>query len=395
MSAGGWRHGLAAALAATTLAQALATMAVYVLPVLAPIAARDLGVGPELVGTQVAMIYGAAAFASMLFGGLSGRLGPARCTQLALATSAAGAAALALGGLAGAAFGSLLIGLAYGLVSPPATQVLSRLSPAARRNMVFSVKQMGVPIGGALAGALLPSLALLLTWQGAALLVAAALAVAALGLVPFRAAWDVPGEARAIPAARLDALAALRAGRGLVALAVMGASYSAIQLCLGAFAVTMLVQEFGWSAVMAGAAAAAVQASGAGARLAWAALADRTRSGLGTLAGIGLGTAAAALAMPLALHWPDGLVLLLLCLFGACSAGWTGIAMAEVARRAPPGAAGAATGGLLSVTYMGVVLGPLAFGALVSPLGSYALAFALAAALPTLGAAIAWREVTR
>ncbi|WP_372623153.1 MFS transporter [Falsiroseomonas sp.] len=386
----GGLHGLAAALMATTLAQVLATMAVYGLPVLAPMAARDLGVGAEMVGTQVAIVYAAASVTSMAFGRLPARLGPARCTQLALGAGAAGAAAVALGGLPGVAAGSVLLGVAYGLTSPPATLVLSRLAPPARRNMVFSIKQMGVPVGGTLAGLLLPSAALLLGWHGALATVAVVLAAAALGLGVFRRPWDAARDAAPEAGAQLGALAALRSGRGLMALAVMGASFSAVQLSLGAFAVTMLVQEFGWGAVAAGAAAAAVQASGAAARLLWAVLADRARSGLALLAAIGLGTAAAALAMPLALHWPAAAVLLLLCLFGACAAGWTGIAMAEVARRAPPGAAGAATGGVLSVTFTGVVLGPLIFAAAVSLLGSYATAFALIAALPLAGAAVAW-----
>jgi nitrate/nitrite transporter NarK len=257
--------------------------------------------------------------------------------------------------------------------------------------MVFSVKQMGVPIGGALAGLLLPSLALLLGWRGASLVVAIALALAVLALVPFHRPWDAGHGTEAASGARLSAFAALRGGRGLVALAAMGATYSAIQLSLSAFVVTMLVQEFAWGLVAAGGAAAAVQASGAGSRLLWAMLADRARSGAVVLAVVGLGTAGAALAMPFALHWPDAAVLLLLCLFGACSSGWTGIAMAEVARRGAARAAGAATGGLLSVTYTGVVLGPLLYAGVVSLLGTYALAFAVVAALPLAGAAVAWR----
>ncbi|WP_137176508.1 MFS transporter [Roseomonas sp. AR75] len=382
-------NGLGAALVATTGAQVLATLAVYLLPVLAPIAARDLGVGPELVGTQVAVIYAAAAITSIVSGGLLRRQGPARCTQLALLLCAAGSVALGLGGLPGAALGAVLLGIGYGLTTPAATQVLTRLTPAPRRNLVFAVKQMGVPLGGTLAGLLMPALALALGWRNGALIVALLLLLAVAALMPFRAAWDAGRGAGPGGKAALGTLSVLRAGRGLVAIAVMGALFSATQLSLGAFAVTMLVGEFGWSPVAAGAAAAAVQASGAVSRIAWAVLADRLRAGLPMLAVIGLGTGAAALAMPFALGWPDAAVLLLLCLFGTCANGWTGIAMAEVARLAPHGAAGAAAGGVMGLTYVGVVVGPMAFGALALLLGGYTAAFALVAALPLLGAAIA------
>jgi MFS family permease len=388
-------HGLTAALVATTLAQVLATMAVYGLPVLAPFAAAELGVPPSLVGAQVALVYAAAALCSGMTGRLPARLGPARCTQLSLGCAAAGAAAMVLGGVAAVVAGSVLLGLAYGLTSPAATLVLSRLSPPARRNMVFSIKQMGVPLGGTLAGLLLPSVAQVFGWRGAMAGVAAALALATLGFGLFRSAWDSARGATQEAGATLGAMAAVRAGRGLPALALMGASYSAIQLSLSAFAVTMLVQEFGWGAVAAGAAAAAVQASGAAARLVWAVAADRSGSAPATLAVIGLGTAAAALAMPFAPDWPELAVMALLCGFGACSAGWNGVMMAEVARRAPAGAAGAAAGGALSVTYGGVVLGPLLFTGAVALVGSHALAFALAALLPLLGAALAWQAHRR
>ncbi|HEY8611946.1 MAG TPA: MFS transporter [Roseomonas sp.] len=388
-------HGLPAALAATTGAQSLATLAVFVLPVLAPHVARDLGVAPHLVGYQVALIYMAAAAASMMSGGVLARGGPARSTQIALAAGGLGCAAISLGGISGAALGSVLLGLGYGLTNPAATQVLNRLAPPARRNLVFSVKQMGVPIGAALAGLILPSLGLALGWRGAAAMVAVALVLAALGLGVFHQAWDRthdPDCAAPRPvASRLGTMAVLRTRPGLMALATTGALFSAVQLSLGAYAVTMLVDEFKWGVVAAGAAAAAIQASGALARLAWAAVADRRGAGLPVLAAIGLCTAAAALTVPLAPGWPSAAVLILLCAFGSCSAGWTGVAMAEAARLAPAGAAGTSAGGVLAVTYAGIVVGPPVFAGAVAMLGSYAGAFAALAILPLLGAVTAWR----
>ncbi len=381
---------LTVALVATTAAQVLATLAVYVLPVLAPVAAPDLGVGPQLVGMQVAIIYGAASAASMGSGALLARVGPARSTQVALGLGALGLLAIVLGGLPGAALGSVFIGIGYGFTSPAATLVLSRITPPARRNLVFSIKQMGVPIGGALAGLLLPSLALLAGWHGATLAVAAALLAVMAVLQPLHATWDVRRGAATLAAP--GALSVLRQAPGLLALAVMGASFSAVQLSLGAYAVTMLVGEFGWSPVAAGAAAAALQVSGAAARLVWAVLADWSRAGLLVLAGVGLATAGASLAMPAALHWPPLAVLVLLSLFGACTAGWTGVAMAEVARLAPPGLAGAATGGVMAITFGGVVVGPLVFAGLAALIGSYTGAFTAIAVLPAAGAAIAWRS---
>jgi len=384
--------GLAAALLATTACQGLATLGVFVLPVLAPWATRDLGLPAHLIGWQVALLYLFASAGSGLSGGLLARLGPARTTQLALGAASLGCALIALGGLPGVVLGSALIGAGYGQTNPAASQVLSRLSSPARRNMVFAVKQTGVPIGAALAGLLLPSLALALGWSGAALLVAGALLLAACGLVAVRPHWDAGRD----PGAKLragtgSALRELRAEPGLLALALIGALFAAIQLALGAYAVTMLVEEFGWGPVAAGAAASLVQGMGAVARLAWAWLADRWRAGLLVLAVIGLTSAATALLLPLAPRWPVPAVLALMAALGFCAAGWNGVLIAEAARMAAPGRAGAATGGVLACTFAGVVAGPSLFALVVGLAGGYSLAFAVLGLLPLGGAALAWR----
>src|SRR3954471_15543409 len=98
--------GLAAALAATTGAQALATLTVFVLPVLAPLAARDLGAAPHWVGWQVACIYLAASATSFLSAGALRRFGSARCTQVALAAAGIACILVLAAGLAGAVLGS-------------------------------------------------------------------------------------------------------------------------------------------------------------------------------------------------------------------------------------------------------------------------------------------------
>ena len=56
-----------------------------------------------------------------------------------------------------------------------------------------------------------------------------------------------------------------------------------------------------------------------------------------------------------------------------------------------PGAAGAASGAVLAVTFLGAVLGPSGFAMLVAAIGSYATAFALVGLLSATGAVVAWQ----
>lgn len=388
--------GLGAALAATTAAQSLATLAVFTLPVLAPFAARDLGAEPHWLGWQVACVYAAASAASMFSGGVLRRFGPARCTQIALAAGALACLLIVTAGLAGAVIGSFLIGMGYGLMNPSASQVLARLTPPARRNRVFAIKQTGVPIGGALAGALLPGLAETIGWRGAMLVTGAALAMAGLGCGAFRRHWDGEREPDfPIGAGAGGGIVALRTRPGLGALAVISGLFSGFQLALGSYIVTMLVEEGAWTPVAAGFVASASQAVGIGARIAWGVVADWWRSGLKTLAAIGVCTCLGGALLPLALAGPGVLIVLLLCLLGTCAAGWNGLLLAEAARLAAPGKAGDAAGGVLSVAFFGVVVGPSLFGAAVAVTHSYATAFGLLAVFPGIGAVIAWRSALK
>ena len=384
------RGGLTAALVATTVAQGMATFTLFGLPVLVPFVASDLGLPLRVVGWQVGLVYVFAALTSIWAGTVVRQAGPARTTQLALL-----AGALACGGLASAsipvmALGSVLMGTAYGLTNPAAAVVLGRLAPPGRRNLVFAVKQMGVPVFAAGAGLILPALAIHLGWQGTMLAVAATLTILALPFSLLRPHWDTQPPSTA-PAAQRSALSLLRESRPMQMLAILGALYGLVQVAVAAHTVAMLVEQFAWGTVAAGAAFAAMQVVGAGARLAWATAADRTRAGMGVLAVIGIVAALALALLPAALSWPEAAAVALLCLLGSAATGWNGVMIAEAVRIAPPGAAGAASGAVLAVTFLGAVLGPSGFAMLVAAIGSYATAFALTGLLSAGGALVAWQ----
>jgi hypothetical protein len=93
------------------------------------------------------------------------------------------------------------------------------------------------------------------------------------------------------------------------------------------------------------------------------------------LLGFAMGTCAAATlgANP---HWPSALLFAFAAAFGASAVGWNGVLLAEVARSAPSGKAGPATGGVLFFTYLGVVVTPPLFNLVLNLGGSYSVAYA-------------------
>ncbi len=82
--------------------------------------------------------------------------GPIRTSQAALVACVAGLGLVSVPQLGAAIAGALLLGVGYGPITPASSQMLARTTPPERYALVFSVKQTGVPLGGALAGLMVP-----------------------------------------------------------------------------------------------------------------------------------------------------------------------------------------------------------------------------------------------
>jgi MFS family permease len=67
--------------------------------------------------------------------------------------------------------GAFIMGLGYGPVTPASSHLLARNAPLGIMALVFSIKQTGVPLGGAMAGAIVPHLVIFCGWRRTALLV--------------------------------------------------------------------------------------------------------------------------------------------------------------------------------------------------------------------------------
>ncbi len=381
--------GLADTLAMATASQIMATAAVLACAAIAPTMAADLSIPAGWIGYQVSLIYLSGTFASAVAGGLVHRHGAALMNAVTLLCAGAGTLALTSGRPVPMALASLLIGVGYGFNNPCSSHMLHRVTPDRLRNLVFSVKQAGVPVGGIATALMLPPLAAVSGWRAALTMAAVPMLLLAAAFALARARWDddrVPGAP--ILRAILRGQRMVMSRPDLRALSLLGLLYSAIQLSLSAFTVTMLVHDFGWSPVRAGTAAAGVQVSGAVGRIVWGVVADIVRAGFLVLTALGLATALCCAALLLGGRLPPLAVVAVLCAMGACSIGWNGVLLAETARLSPPGA-GTLTGEVLVYVFIGVVIGPSSFAALYSYLGTCSETFGAFGALALGGAALA------
>jgi MFS family permease len=123
---------------------------------------------------------------------------------------------------------------------------------------------------------------------------------------------------------------------------------------------------------------AAAQVSSVIGRVLWGVMADRvlTRRAMLGLLGVGMGLSA-LLSLAAGPAWPMWLLVAYASAFGATAVGWNGVFLAEVARVAPPGRTSEATGGCLFFTFLGVVVTPPIFNAVLALSGGYPLAYAV------------------
>jgi len=379
-------------LAATTSTQVLTTLGALALAAVAPKAAAELGISPALIGYQVGIVYFGALIAALLGGGLVRRLGATRTSQWGLWLVAVGCIISTLGSLVAIAFGAWVIGLGYGVTNPAASHLLTRAAITRNMNLVFSLKQSGVPIGGVISGVLLPPVTLAYGWQAGLWTCALLAFLLSLALFPAQRRWDTD-RMRSAFGNPLASIALVWQRPVLRWIAIASFALSAVQLSLTGFLVTYLVAEAGLSLVAAGTVLAVTHAAGAIGRLVWGWIADRMRSGSAALIANGLLAMAGALATAaIGLGWPFWAITLATVGFGFCAIGWNGVFIAVIARQAPPNEVGMATGGTLVFTYAGVMAGPSLFGALHDHGGlSYGASFALLALVTAAGVACVWR----
>lgn len=365
------------AIIGVTVVQALVTMATLTPAALAPALARALDVPTAWIGLQISLAYAAATGLSFFGGGLVRRWGGVRTSQMALVLTAAGTLLIAVPAITAVVVGTVLVGFGYGCTNPSAAHVLIRLARPERRNIIFSVKQAGQPLGGVLAGLIAPPLAVGMGIWSALLVCGGACLMWLVVLQGVRDHFDDDREPD-FPVFRrpFADLGLVWRDRALRSLAGASGCFAAVQLSVTTFVVAMLVDELEYGLVVAGTILAAHQAGGVGGRMFWGLVADRLGDGSRTLMIVAVIASGGALAcVTLSATSSPVLVIAIFALLGASAVGWNGVSQAEVARRAPTGRAGNATAGVMVPTFIGVFAGPPMFTLVHELTGSYAHAY--------------------
>ncbi len=298
---------------------------------------------------------------------------------------------------AGVFAGAVAVGFAYGVTAPAGSQILSGHTPRRLWGTVFSVRQAGVPAGGAIAGLLGAGLAAAVDWRaGLAVLGALPLAAAALlVLAPARFRTGADGRAFRLRAlfAPANALSPFRTLTRLpqlrpVVLASLGLGTAHSSTL--AFLTTYLTDGLGLALGLAGALYSAMHAASLGGRLVVGVIADRVGSTRLMLVAMAVASSL-ALVMLSAVDpaWPRPLLFAAAAMAGAGISTWNGLYLAEIAKLAPPEDVAEATAAGSLFTFTVYTVAPPVFALLVW-LGGYDAAWWVVAAIVlTSGAALA------
>jgi sugar phosphate permease len=347
------------------------------LPALAPALRDTYGLSLPQIGVLLSAVAVGVMITLVPWGLLTDRVGERPVLTLGLAGTAAALAAAA----AAPGYLTLLAGLlAAGMLGASATGASGRavMGWFARRErgLALGIRQMALPLGGAVGSLTLPWIA------GAGGVRAALLSMAGLSLVAAvaAAAWmrdapppppgspvpDGPGPTRDPRMWRLGSASALL---------VVG------QSSLLGFIVLFLHDERGLSAGRAAAALAALQLAGAVARLVAGRASDLAGARLPLLRRIAIADAVLLGAVAVLTRAPDLLLYPVLAVAGVAAMCWNGLAFTAAAELAGRARAGTALGLQNTIVSVGGALAPAAFGWLVHA-ASWGVGYGACAAAP-------------
>jgi MFS family permease len=363
-------------LTAATLAQATASFALLGLAALAGFLQQDFALSATETGLLITASYAAPLFALVFVGDLLDR----KSERLIIGIGAAIMFAALLLSAASGSYGMLLLwlfvaGLGYSATQPGGSKSVSAWFRGDRLGLAMGIRQAGLPLGGAIAAAILPAVAAEWSWRAAF----AAGAVAALGgglvfALIYRPPADDAGTASRRPALTFAAIVQLLRQSWMRNAMVAGLALVSAQYGILTWLMLYLrdnqhipLTRGAWLLFLA-------QAVGAAGRIVLAAMSDcspASRFRLLTLSMVAI--AAGAFVLIVLPSGTSELALAVIALWlGFFGLGWYGPWVAYLAETAPADQVGLTLGAAMALNQVGIIAAPPLLGLIHDMTGGYA-----------------------
>jgi len=349
------------------------------LPAIAPAIRRDF----DLTLTQTGVVLAASFLGSvptlLAWGLIADRIGERLVMAIGLACSC-GALVWAANA---SSFGMLVLALAVaGGVAAGVNSATGRAVMAwfrrDERGLALGIRQMAVPLGGAIGAVALPLLEQHVSLHAAFLGLAGASLVGAIVALVF---------IRVEPSEDQSALARPLRDRRVWLICVGSTFFVTTQLSLLGFFVLFLHDHRGVSTAVAAAALAVTQVLGGISRIVLGRWSDRIHMRIVPLRRVGLGIAISVAVTTVLLDAPTWILVPALVVAATFGLSWNGLSFTATAETAGRARSGAAIGLQQTFLAAGGIVAPIAFAAVVHH-ASWRLAFGLAALSPLVGYAL-------
>lgn len=371
-----------------TLSHLMTSFAALSVQPLAPFLQKDLALRHVDIGIFTSVFYLGAFFLSFPIGWVVDRFGAS--WVLAATQILVGGFILGLSSVHTFATGCLfllLAGIGYAGITPATGKAVMCWFSWNDRGTAMSIKQTGIPLGGAAAAAMVPALAYGFSWRIA--LVASGTAAIASGLLSLLLYREPVAEERRMETAsfaytRWAGMLDILRNRDIMLLSILMIPFMALQMVLVTYLLLFLKDALARSILVAGAYLSLAHIGGVAGRLTWGGVSDYLCCGRRKAVLIAIGGISAAMCLAcsyLSPGLPSWLLLVVVFAFGFSAIGWNGIYLTLVAELAGADRAGTATGASLSIIYLGVLFGPPLFGFLVDRTGSYSSSWLIASCI--------------
>lgn len=366
-------------LAAGVVAQASYAATGLGLPAIAPQIRSHYGLTLTQVGVVLAASFLGSVPTLLLWGLVADRIGE-RFVMAAGLAAAAGALVWAAHTTSYAALVAALAvagGVAAGVNSATGRAVMQWFAHD-ERGLALGIRQMAVPLGGAIGAVALPLLEEHVSLKAAFLGLAVASLLGAIVALTF---------IRVEPAEDHSALARPLRDRRVWLICIASTFFVTTQLSLLGFFVLFLHDHRGVPTAVAATAFAVTQVLGGISRIALGRWSDRLGMRIAPLRWVGLGIAGSVAVTTVLLDVSTWIVVPSLVLAATFGLSWNGLSFTATAEAAGRARSGAAIGLQQTFLAVGGLVAPIAFGAIVHHT-SWRLAFGLAAASPLIGYAL-------
>ena len=358
--------------------QSLTTMAMNAFANAPDEVSSSYGIPQSFTGIFTAICYLSALTFGLFASAPLDRFGAVRCCQVTLLVGALGMTIFTLATPWSFVISAIMVGFAHGPMNPAGSFLIMRQAIPRWRPLLFSLKQTSIPIGGTLAGFLVPTLLIFTSWQKTMLIIAVVMTIAAFIARPFRD-QTTPRHNNNSAGQKENIWASIQLvfQRGPIrALSLAAFILIGCQACVVSFLVIYLVKEIKLELQWAGFIFGLAHGTSIIARIYLGILADRvvkTKTILG-FSGVITGICFFLLAA-FPVEGPFWLLCFLGIILGNANLGWVGLYFGEISKLAPDGKAAQVTAGSQIYAFGSFVLIPPIFTLFIEYTNSYATGF--------------------